>query len=204
MSKNKKIFLISLVFLFFIFLNSNCFAYTDTEGYSNEDMYNMFTSVKEELEENNTSYYDYVIVSHCKNDGENDNSVEIYMFLDSDYSCYVSNYYNTLRLHANKCNVYCFSNGSFTFSVVSKQNNITAYGKAVDIKYSSFLIKNKDGTDFFSQTPLTRLVPVVKQVEMGETMKQIIQLFPMILVVVVSCLGLRKALQMLLTVLHQS
>lgn len=204
MLKNKKIFLISLVFLFFIFLNSNCFAYTDTEGYSNEDMYNMFTSVKEELEKNNTSYYDYVIVSHCKNDGEIDNSVEIYMFLNSQYNCVVGDKDGTLRLNANYCNIYCFSNGSFSYSVVPQKSYSLFYGKACDIKYSSFLIKKQDGTDFFPQTPLTRLVPVVKQVEMGETMKQIIQLLPMILVVLVSCLGLHKALQMLLTVLHQS
>lgn len=56
---------------------------------------------------------------------------------------------------------------------------------------------------FFWGTPQGRLAPIMSQVEMKTVLLEIIKVLPMILVVVVSFLGLRKALRMLSTLLRR-
>lgn len=65
-----------------------------------------------------------------------------------------------------------------------------------------------DTFDFFQQppqevAPQMVLAPIVEEMEMEVTLKEIIQILPLIIVIVVSFLGLRKALQMLLSLLHR-
>lgn len=58
----------------------------------------------------------------------------------------------------------------------------------------------------FPKTPQLQgvLAPVANQVEMSQVMTQILGVLPLILVVVVSLIGLRKALAMLSQLLHQA
>lgn len=62
------------------------------------------------------------------------------------------------------------------------------------------------GTDelFFRLPPLSSLAKVVEETETERTLQQIVAIIPMILVVVVCFLGLRKALRMLSGLLHQA
>ena len=64
-------------------------------------------------------------------------------------------------------------------------------------------IYTEEGELFFPQPPLS-LGEIVETSQMEKVLQQIVTILPLILVVVVSFLGLRKALQMLLTLLHQA
>lgn len=71
-------------------------------------------------------------------------------------------------------------------------------------KYCNFDILTTNSSDvFFQNTPLVPLGEIVEEAPTGEVMSQIIQILPMILVVVVSLVGLRKALQILSQILHK-
>ena len=74
---------------------------------------------------------------------------------------------------------------------------------------SSFDIYDNNGNLVFQVPPQVEevqgiLAPVVEKVEMSQTLSEIVKLLPLIIVVVVSFLGLRKALQMLFKVLRTS
>ena len=73
---------------------------------------------------------------------------------------------------------------------------------------SNYDIMSTDGlSTVFPQPTLrkvTTLAPVVNKVEMSPVLKEIIQILPLIIVVLVSFLGLRKALKMLSTFLNRS
>ena len=81
------------------------------------------------------------------------------------------------------------------------------------IIYSDFDICYPDGEVFFqSPVPKLTLRPILEQTnqegtnlveEMPKVMQEITTIIPLTLVVVVSCLGLRKALRMLSTLLHR-
>lgn len=206
MLKNKRIFFISLVFLFFIFLNSSCFAYTEEEGYTDADVYNLFVYCKDILKENNVEYYDYCISNETKTFNNVTNSLCIYFFTNKDYTCYVSDKEDGKeRVYCTNARVFLFQGGNFEVnSLPAERAKGTYYGLSDKLVYSSFHVKKSNGDIFFQCAPLVRLVPIMKQVEMGATIIQIIQLLPTILVVVVSFLGFRKALRILSKVLHQS
>lgn len=66
---------------------------------------------------------------------------------------------------------------------------------------------NKDEGFFYKPLPLETqgtLAPIIHKVETKGTMMEIIQILPLIIVVLVSFLGLRKALKMLSTLLNRS
>lgn len=96
-------------------------------------------------------------------------------------------------------------------------NNITygnlyftsfVYAEDVYISASTYDIMDKDGINVVFHQPtlgkVTTLAPVVNKVEMSPVLKEIIAILPLILVVVVSLIGLRKALKMLSQLLHRS
>ncbi len=104
-------------------------------------------------------------------------------------------------------------NTTFDFYNTSNVNLNNSWGQDIsEILFSTLDVYNKYGQEgevFFQQTPLiiqTRLAPIVekKQGAMEMALKEIIAILPMILVVVVSFLGLRKALRMLSMLLHRS
>lgn len=86
----------------------------------------------------------------------------------------------------------------------------------IQILYSNVDITNESGTSvFFPQTPLVvetpveekqeiTLAPIVEKVEAEKTLAEVVGILPLIIVVVVSLVGLRKALKMLLAVLHRA
>lgn len=75
--------------------------------------------------------------------------------------------------------------------------------------YSNILSTNMEiydhnGKIFFPKTPLPIVAQSVEEVEMSQVLQEIVALLPMTLVVLVSLVGLRKALKMLETFLRQS
>ena len=81
--------------------------------------------------------------------------------------------------------------------------------------YSNFDILDNNGNVVFQQPPLeeetpvvekqeTTLAPIVEGMETKKTLAEVVGILPLIIVVVVSLVGLRKALKMLLGVLHRA
>jgi len=210
MLKNKKVLIIILLYILLIFtFCSNTFAYSSGD-------------------ENDFGYYYSTFPDELLNkvkllDEWNDN----------EYGCFGFHYkaWNSYRVifienpDFNKsCRVSSSSSYGASFCINLDGGNYIIYDYNLDYSLKErsthslngyhenkgndeYLFKNikayDDDTLFFLPAPLTHLAQVVEKVEMEETLKEIIQILPLILVVVVSFLGLRKALQMLSTLLHR-
>lgn len=215
MLKNKKVLIIILLYIFLIFtFCSNTFAYSSGD-------------------ENDFGYYYSTFPVELLNkvkllDEWNDNKYGCFGF---HYKAW--NSYRVIFIENPDFNKSCkvSSNSSYgsRFCIKLDGGNYIIYDYNLDYSlkerfpYSlnvyyedkgnnEYLFKNIKAYDndtlFFlptppPPTPLTHLAPVVEKVEMEETLKEIIQILPLILVVVVFFLGLRKALQMLSTLLHR-
>ena len=131
-----------------------------------------------------SGYYDLYIYASDKGYGTNDNRVSSCQYainLDStDFSQPVEKYNRTWG--------YCCG---------SLEN--------FDVLYSSVDIHDTSGGVFFQKTPVPVLVEVMSpEVVEKKTVQEILGVLPLIIVVVVSFLGLRKALKMLLSLLRRS
>lgn len=131
-----------------------------------------------------SGYYDLFIYASDKGYGSVDNRLSCYQYainLDStDFSQPVEKYNRTWG--------YCCG---------SLEN--------FEVLYSSVDIHDTFGGIFFQKTPVPVLVEVMSpEVVEKKTIQEILGVLPLILVVVVSFLGLRKALKMLLTFLNRS
>lgn len=195
MLKNKKFLIIFFtIFILIFFSFSNCFAYTIDEN----NAVSSYALVKDYCESNNLTIYDYVITSEGF----------IYVAINSDYSLSVV-YGEAAGKYANyiTCTGYRIfkleDNGNFSVAVSSTNGSKYTYGDA--IIYSSFDVL-KDGTIFFLKTPVVQgiIAPKLEGVEMSQTIQEIVAILPLIIVVVVSLVGLRKALQMLSTLLRKA
>lgn len=82
------------------------------------------------------------------------------------------------------------------------------YNGSYSVLSSNFDVLNVDGVNTVFQQPtlgkVTTLAPVMNKVEMTPVLEEIIMILPLIIVVVVSLVGLRKALKMLSQLLHRS
>ena len=106
----------------------------------------------------------------------------------------------------------CYTNGAFDYdrapgvTILSVRFSGLGNGtdRVTDSKGTVILYKDENKTDsFFQQAP--RLVPILipQRGAMGEILQQVVAIVPLILVVVVSFLGLRKAWRLLSTLLHR-
>ena len=72
-----------------------------------------------------------------------------------------------------------------------------------DIYYTDGKQKTDD-KPFFQVTPQVVLAPQVEEIQLSQTLEEVLGILPMTLVVLVSLVGLRKGLKMLETFLYQS
>lgn len=110
--------------------------------------------------------------------------------------------------------VYVISKGSYNFNnytnkftttwtSINPQKNVSYAG--CHILYSTNDLYYPSGEIFFQKTPVPVLVEVMSpEVVEKKTVQEILGVLPLIIVVVVSFLGLRKALRMLLSFLRRS
>ena len=77
-------------------------------------------------------------------------------------------------------------------------------GTDVSILKGNENVYNDDGTIFFRPAPVGKLGEIVEKTPIQETLLQIVKILPLILVVVVSFLGLRKCWRLLSMLLHQA
>ncbi len=100
------------------------------------------------------------------------------------------------------------SNGLSKYSIVEPGSEVSTGAFKLDkLVYSNVEIKDKDGNVVFqgaSQPTRGTLAKVVKAETMKNPLQEILGILPLTLVVVVSFLGLRKALTWLSTLLKQS
>lgn len=207
--KNKFLLLIILVFAFLIFFNiSNVKATTydlTTISYINNGANWAFADCTTSQGKNllfvcreHTKGYNYLIYNKKSRDG-----------------CLAATKNNYSNASSGDLYVYSLnSDGSISFigSTGSEGSNDYIIDKVIYSSTDIYYLDNKGTSLFFQQTPketvtsiyLSELTPLLKVEEMEKTNLQIRVIIPLIIVVVVSFLGLRKALQMLSTILRRS
>ena len=104
-----------------------------------------------------------------------------------------------------------------SFFVTEKEGIVTSSlmfsdsGSGIDsvdqIVFSSCDILNSDGEVVFQKTPVgvqSTLVPIVQQAPLEETTKEIVGILPIVLIILVGLIGLRKGLALLSQTLHKA
>lgn len=89
----------------------------------------------------------------------------------------------------------------------SSKNTTSIYKPLSEITFSNVNIVNEDGSVVFQAPPQVGEAVIAKQIqpkEMNKTLQEIVGILPIVMIVVVSYLALRKALKMLSTSLRNS
>lgn len=220
-----KIFLTLLFSLIIISFYSSVFAYSETFTY-NDLNYSFFVNDNcwnkiIELEEYKSGEYNYFIYTENQ-------ITHICFFKKSDN---INLYLDMSGIGSSKCNFngdLSSITGYIEYRINESGSGLSLYSSnATRFSWSNFyttgrtlyMITNMDVytdsslTDFFFKAPQITVEPETKEI-LAETLeetlkaenpqKEIIQILPLIIVVVASLVGLRKALKMLLAVLHRS
>ena len=204
---------ILLIFLVFVIAVSACFSNVKASSTKYITANNVTYTLPSEITDNfiifsvnneillvwgDTPYWG---VKNCGNDGYG-----IYNFnTDSGYGTF-----NNRAFY----NQHFYPMGSIDLSVAPSRHYNSNWGvcaspgsstDVINIIYSSVDIHNESGEIFFQKTPVPVLVEVMSpEVVEKKTIQEILGVLPLILVVVVSFLGLRKVLKMLSTFLNRS
>lgn len=205
--KNKKILIIALFLILFCLLGySKSFAAVSYTYNGNK-----ITLPEIPEKEGYTNYLVYYV-------NDNPNIVELKLFPDD-----LSYYPNVLKANNNltlgtytssTCAVapsysYKIETGKdwakeYDSGVVGVTSTVTVVACTTDIYYRDFEGK-LDDKPFFQQTPQVGIVAQqVEEIQLSQTLQEVIAILPMTLVVLVSLVGLRKGLKMLETFLRQS
>lgn len=204
--KNKKILIIALFLILFCLLGcSKCFA---SVSYTYNG--NKITLPEIPEKEGYTNYLVYYV-------NDNPNIVQLKLFpTDLSYYPNVLKANNNLTLGTYTSST-CAVAPSYSYKietgkdwakesdsgVVGVTSRVTVVACTTDIYYRDFEGK-LDDEPFFQPTPQVVLAPQVEKIQLSQTLEEVLGILPLILVVVVSFLGLRKGLKMLVTFLRQS
>lgn len=210
--KYKKLTLVFLVILFLLIfsINLNAFSFETTEG----EVYNFSFEFNEDD-------YDFFIRDGVKYD----NYIRVYAVPQGtvkltygmngeEKTVFFKNISSDTITYYNMC----VKKSNIVGGVVGLDDWHTIYEIEVEplevfnlglrnyensILYSDNTVYNEDGTIFFTQAPLGALGKIMSKIPTTGIMYQIVTILPLILVVVVSFLGLRKAWSLLSTQLRQ-
>lgn len=204
--KNKKILIIALFLILFCLLGcSKCFA---SVSYT----YNGNKITLPEIPEKE-GYINYLI--YYAND--NPNIVQLKLF-PTDLSYYPTVYKPNDCLCLNTYSNTLISSAPSYFYDVEKGADWTKTSDSgyiggieslnivactTDIYYTDGKQKTDD-KPFFQVTPQVVLAPQVEEIQLSQALEEALGILPMTLVLLVSLVGLRKGLKMLVTFLHQS
>lgn len=198
--KNKKVLVVFLlIILFTVLCSSSCFA--DTFSYNT-----IVLDVAKQVagEKAFCIYYD------------NDGNIMLAVSANVHYKQIVYNverggiYFKVSPSSSNLCrsDVYRYDGSTFNhisnYDICENSGNTGYNGKL--FLYSTIDIYNDLESDkiFFLKTPQVIVARQVEEVEMSQVQAEILGILPLILALVVSFLGLRKALKMLATFLRRS
>lgn len=215
--KYKKLTLVFLVIIILFLFSVNCFA----SSYSPyiEDLVTEEYPYYFIVQNPETKKY-YLILSKVQSTewGEREiifgdlraNKIKIYEYSDVSWQYIDSSYYASIYNYLEGFNWY-FKNGSFATNPEGLMITFYSDGSNKAIKYSNYDIKKYgEDTVFFQQTPLMgylkvrTVATVTEEKELEKVLVQVLAILGMILVVVVSFLGLRKCLRILLMLLRQA
>lgn len=201
MFKKYKLIILSLIILIIILLSSTIYASSNTISFTGPDGTDYIDIILPDVQ------YKYFII-----DIDDGNYVDFF-YSNNPITITDDGYIYSDGLKRKNCMLSKFSNNSNTISWLNAvtNNNYSMCnfkggpGQSATIICSNDNILNFDGTIFFRQTVLlTDLAKVTKLSNPQQVMKQIITIVPLILVVVVSLVGLRKAWRLLSRILHQA
>lgn len=201
--KNKKILIIALFLILFCLLGcSRCFASSipyNMEEFGDSNKY--FVVFKAEDKK-------VFLISFAAQATSDDGScfwgtgecIRIYEYVDSAWVLKVDNLMETTYSY--------FDIGPYRRYLRVHSLEGGSPGGHIEVVGSNFdIMKTNDSSEiFFPKTPLRNgiVAQSVERVEMSQVLQEIITLLPLILVVMVSLVGLRKGLKMLETFLRQS
>lgn len=168
-----------------------------------------------ELLPDDTVVYDYIITDNREDNG----GYYFYYFVDENYHCHVSLEAGATTegiIVANNCYVVLFDQPNYdtptlVVSTPSTVENGSPYTASEYIIRSSFDIQDVNGTGapVFTQTPLEFpsmgiIADKIQTVDMSQTMAEILGVLPVVLIILVGLIGLRKGLAMLSRILRSA
>lgn len=215
--KYKILFILSFMFLILLLFNTNSFASFSFE-------YNGTTHVLPNIEETytfngttyNTSNFKHKLVLDFKNGS--DNVYQVFLYNCSSDTCIVSKPYDDLS-NLYFTNIESFiqlqkvNSGDLEIIGANTSPVCNPYYKSFafeigQVVYSDIDIYLDDGETVLFYVPAQEVLAQVLVREKAEkpemVMKEIVVILPLIIVIVVSLVGLRKALTMLSTLLHRA
>ena len=211
MLKNKNVFFIILVIVFSFIFTSFCFAVTSLTPVSCDIVEEgLINAIKNSEYYNNENYYffsgyQYGNRSYWYAFVEKKAGVKFYLVPENDYQGWT--YFALVASEPVNVHRYNYTKGGVTveentyiITLTSQNKNDTTCN--LECFSNCNIYVSETSNDFFLMTP-SILGPIAVKLEMVEVLRQIIIIIPLILVVVVSFLGLRKALRMLLTLLRR-
>ena len=214
MLKNKKILIVIMFFILLLILNTYCFATGVELNSDNSVTINGYTYVLDNIE--NYTYYLYnknedtlYACVHAQSSHWNCGNTISFSVTDNGNNTFTiiskcdhsSSYANYLEYKYNK-----ETNEWDMIKNTGGMYSLTYSSDEYSFVYSPMNINNDfdiENSDFFYKTPLSRLAQIVEKSRMETTLQEVIRILPLIIVVVVFLVGLRKALQILLTVLRR-
>lgn len=196
-----KIILLIFLFLTLLFINKTVFA-TDNDIITYTDRFGKSRSI---IAPPLDMSFGYIIKGNY-----------LFVFNSSDAYCYgdgTDTSYASLYIPSGCCKMVTLSDNNTVVSSITDYNKTGRIGCLDEVLYTSVDIyksENKSdvilsgSTNFFPQPPVETLLEVMKKVEKGAVLKEVMGLLPVILSVLVSLIALRKALKMLSAFLKTS
>lgn len=198
------IFIVFCVLVLFNFNSVNASVPVDTDEFNAYlvDKYNQGL----ELLPDDVTVYDYIVTDNRTDNG----GFYFYYFISPEYICNISGRF----INANFCYIVLFDQPNYdTPNLVvdsPKTDGITNYTSASYIIRSSFNITSggSDPETVFTQAPLPLpqgvVVDKIQTVDMSQTMAEILGVLPVVLIILVGLIGLRKGLAMLSRILRSA
>lgn len=129
-----------------------------------------------------------------------------YLTPTSDYYSYYVSYDKSKNTYSTGGNSSYLRSWTSSKLELMKDSSTSLYtgGSLIYSNHDIYDIGAKEGDDPFFQGPVRPLVAAVQGAGPEEALKEVILLIPLSILFLAGCLGLRKGLRLLLTLLHQA
>lgn len=168
------------------------------------------------------SSYEYKLIFYTYGKQENGQYyfTKVFLYSDSPISIIDNPYASDMKYCISESNnFFGYSSNGSTWSDLSSINTIDLSvldfkqsdrftlkisGYNISFVYSSHDIKDSDGNVVFQAAPQEgELAPTIKSINFLEVVKEVLAILPIILLTVIGLLALRKAIRLILKMLHQ-